>query len=558
MGISKLCSSGSKCVGRDDGRPASLRSVASIDSGFCSECRSRGYAGYSNGSYGSAGLYVSSDPRLSTSPASSAAARVASPSDAKIDFPEMGQKDAVRGDPFKTGGSRLVFSTAEPNSLYPRPSDSYQAVVMDMAAKLSGRPVDSYESAVSIVAANARERVDLNRVSDLADLMDTFDAMEKRHSGIESLTIASVLLLNQPVIVTNKTGAGVEAVMRTAGEENMEIQIIKSPREGQSQSDVRAAVRKLALQSSKIPSSSSGGIVVLVTDVSKAHHEFKNELITAMINRRIGPFPVPAGVHFAVAETGAFSVDDFPTEVLMQAISVNVKGRDDNAIEEITRAADTRRSVLERALAAAAGDEQKTKRIKERMNKTGYVGAFDMAAGMTAKGQEAVMRKEEALRYEGVPIAGKLAAMGYANRSAATSTDKAVIVTEVVQPELSELRREVAFRLLSGIGGVDFAKKGLSNYERRNDHSEVLLPSLDELISGTKTDADVRAALERGGKVYAASLAAEMRESPMVEDAMKRGGGVAERLVLTFSAIFEYDRDIGKALAKSKPVILGQ
>jgi hypothetical protein len=476
----------------------------------------------------------------------------------KIEFPEIAPKEVLVGDTVKAvGGSRLVFSTAETNSLYPRPSDSYQAVVMDMAAKLTGLPSDSYESAVTVVAANARERVDLNKVSDLADLMDTFDAMEKRHSGIESLTIASVLLLNQPVIVTNKTGAGVEAVMRTAGEENMEIQIIKSPREGQTQSDVRAAVRKLALQASKIPSSSSGGIVVLVTDVSKAHHEFKNELITAMINRRIGPFPVPAGVHFAVAETGAFSVDDFPTEVLMQAIAVNVKGRDDNAIEELTRAADTRKSVLERALAAAAGDEQKTKRIMERMNKPGYVGSFDMAAGMTAKGREAVMRKEEASRYEGVPISAKLAAMGYANRSAATSTDKAIIVTEVVQPERSELRREVAFRLLSGIGGGEFAKKGLANYERRNGQAEVHLPSLDELISGAKTDADVRAALATGGKVYAATLAAEMRDSPMVEDAIKRGGGVAERVVSSFAAILDFDHETGKTLASYKPILVG-
>lgn len=554
------CASGPRCLGRDDGTPSKLRSLASTESGYCAVCRAKGLDVPFSLDFSGSKLHLARPE--SATPAgdrsNSPAADQPTPRDESSEVRVVqgaGPADQVS----KEGTIKKAPETARASSsdsVYPRPGEIFRADVVALAGRLCGEPVGSYEDAVAIVAADAREGSDLSKPERvIVDLMDAFDDIEARHSGVEAATIATVFLLRQPLVVTNKTGAGVEAVMKAALEQNMEIMIVQAPRVGQSQADIRLGIRKLTLQASRIPSVNTRGIVILVTGLARGAREFKSEVIGAIINRRIGPFAIPAGVHFALAETGSFSVDDYPPEVLMRAVAVNIKGQDDNAVDEVTRAAESRRSMLERALRAVGNDERKKSIIMERLSRTGYVGAFDQASAMSAKGREKVARDQKAIRNEGEPAAEKLAGIGSAHTSAESRTEKAIAITEVIRPERSDLRREVTNRVLSGIGGRVFAANGLANYLRNNGLGEDSGPSVEEIISGTKSSAEIRNALKKGGKAYVASLASELRESPMIEEVMRTGGAAAQRLAETFLAILDFDPEIGKELAKDRPVL---
>lgn len=616
------CASGSRCLGGRSGTPARLnpsdpRQKMSISTGYCAACRHNFLTPYfrptdGNIPYGETPALKSKVSLLAGGekdwtghspigvalsltdlfppPGVDALTRenngIEKPKAAPEKVPHFPLNIGAReGEPAGGRGGeapRQITAAHEPSSFPPgqgRPQDGYFKQVTDYLSA-RGLTASSWEDAVAMVAHLARESSNLSSI-DIVDVMDKFDAIEKTHLGAESAAIAAAFALGQPVVVTNQSGAGVEAVMRVAADEGMEFQIVKAPHTGANGHEIKAAIKKLSLQLSRFPAPSTGGIVVAVTGLAKASPEFKSELIGAIINRRVGTLPVPPKVHIALIETGHFSVSDYPTEVLLAAVSLSVKGRHATPAEVALAAGENTKRLFERQLAAArlAGDTRKIERIEELLARPGYVGSHPSladlrkagavdpreaggAVGTQAKtgggtaGSPAGQGKKTPKSVPGdEDLAASLAALGSSQTSAVTRDEKAAFIMAVVAPEKSRLRKEVAEKLLVGIGGKTFADNALSNYRRRAMEGYVT-PSVEGIIAGAPSTGTIRAALAGGDKIYASTLASELRESPLVPELMKNTSEAASRLMDAFLALLEHEPEMASELAKDRPLFV--
>ena len=428
------------------------------------------------------------------------------------------------------------------------PDADYRSAVIERAVKVidavqtSGRNYElaggalSYEAAVDILADAAIARGLIENVDIVASMTKIEDVL-RRHISDETATIAGLVAIGRPLVVLNDSGSGVETLLRSAGIEGWETAVLKAPRATASKADVDKAILSLAKQSSRIvPVGHS--LLLIVSGLAGGHPDYKMELIRAMTNRRVMGLPVPEQVHFAMVETGAFSVSDYPPEILLNCVTMAVKSGE-AGVSEVLSATEMRRRMLARQIETAKneGDEAKVVTLEKLLAKTGYAGA---AATHQPHDGQAKVRGDRA---------DEMARRAIAGTSDETRHLRASVILDVTQPELSERRQTIARRMLEGTGGEGYADSVLSAYlVRNNANATGRLPNIEDIISGRSGTKDLHRAMSTGGETYMASLKSWLSESPLVAEAMRRGGEEAIRITEAYLAIMDHDPKVAQQI----------
>ena len=465
----------------------------------------------------------------------------------------------------------------------PEMSLAYREELLAAAATLHGpstSPVlDSGDSALdlkdaaSLVAADARKNNLLH--VDLIDASENFNGIIERHRNPDIAAIAAALMLNENPLVVDAGGGSIEAIIRAAQEEDMEYHVVKAAGKEASRAVVEASLRTLILQLSKFPEHTTRGRVVIVTDLVQASPSFKREFIEAVVSRKIGNYPVPAGVRIAIAESSSFETEDFPPELIMQSIVISVKSRDNSAAEELLNATESRRRLFEQQIKQAeeAGNTVRADKLRELAKKPGYVGAWRPGPGSDSSGAARASGAAQA-SVLGIPRAangtafsaespkdGKVDVVSVVDSLVAKNGgysrhDKAALITDITEPSRSKFRRQVAEKLLTGVYGRDFASNAIANYLKHSSGPLAGKATIEDVIAGLSTVDEVKKTLAAGESAYSTFIAIELRISPVVDGVMKRGGDEAYKLRQIFLAVADLDQRTAAAIAKDRPYFI--
>ena len=465
----------------------------------------------------------------------------------------------------------------------PEMSPAYREELLAAAATLQGpstSPVlDSGDSALdlkdaaSLVAADARKNNLLH--VDLIDASENFNGIIERHRNPDIAAIAAALMLNENPLVVDAGGGSIEAIIRAAQEEDMEYHVVKAAGKEASRTVVEASLRTLILQLSKFPEQTTRGRVVIVTDLVQASASFKREFIEAVVSRKIGNYPVPAGVRIAIAESSSFETEDFPPELIMQSIVISVKSRDNSAAEELLNATESRRRLFEQQIKQAeeAGNTARADKLRELAKKPGYVGAWRPGPGSDSSGASRASGAAQA-SVLGIPRAANGTAFSaespkdgkvdvdsvvdslVAKNGGYSRHDKAALITDITEPSRSKFRRQVAEKLLTGVYGRDFASNAIANYLKHSSGPLAGKATIEDVIAGLSTVDEVKKTLAAGESAYSTFIAIELRISPVVDGVMKRGGDEAYKLRQIFLAVADLDQRTAAAIAKDRPYFI--
>ena len=433
------------------------------------------------------------------------------------------------------------------------PSEFYTAKLIEVTEELGG-PTQSYEEARHWLVTRALQSNLLH--ADLVGAISTVDSVVQRHRNTTVAAIATVLNLQENILLVDGGGA-YEAVVRAATEESMEFQPLVAPPSTASDGVVAEHIALLARQLGWMPEGRTPpkGRVLVVSGLGGASASYREALVGAMVTRRIGSYPVPSWVRVAMIEASTV-LPSLVTELAPHAFVLNVCSTQNGALDELLAATEARKTVIENQLrlAKAQGNQASVDVLEKLLAKSGYVGE-------QAQARTAAARTQSSGRQAPSYAAGKqttqtteqmldqiLGQTGQFSRH-----EKSAILTDVVGPEKSRFRRQVAGIMLGGLHGPTSAQATIDNYLRHNQGVFSDHPSVEDVVAGTSTVAEASAHIAGGDEAYITALALELQGSAVVEAAMRRGGADAMLVQQIFLALSDRDPVAAAGIARTRP-----
>lgn len=327
---------------------------------------------------------------------------------------------------------------------------------------------------------------------DIIDAQDEIEAILKRHGSDETAAIAASIVLGEDVVMVQTEGNGaLHALLRTAANENMDIEEVDLE-------DSSMTVRKIASIVSKLPQDLISAIdaiphecaqaltdgiqqneteeairiardifrrrrLVIVKGVVDAPEERRKQVVSAVVNRETDGRTVAPDIVFAFVEKQPFSPHDLPTQLLLEAtlINLDVSGAHSALAARNEEAARRGRITAQANEARQAGDEGKARRLE------------DMLARMPATAVSRSQQQPQRLRDESRHPAAAAKPGEILPSRFDTAARAATILDCVVFPDPSDERRVViARKLLVSLCGEDEARAYIDGYLRASGRPE--------------------------------------------------------------------------------------
>jgi hypothetical protein len=455
--------------------------------------------------------------------------------------------------------------------------DEDYSALLDKEAATAGVPHDA-DLSTRVSAVAARARIARMEMPNIYQTTGSIDNLFDQYNDPELLSMAVSLIAKRDILVMESERKSLDLIIQAANITHHEWKIVDFSEFNEFHAPGGEKIDLLYQDMAQFPAEGSLGRVLILCGIDGLSRPFKRQLISGLLKRKIGRYPIPAGVKFSFQGVGALELEDFPPELLLQSVCLDLSAKDQYLIDQMKTAADTRSALIKAQLVEALekGDERAAISLNNLLKSPGYLGGWDATPilrdpllqiegssnndvdGETdGDGDEIKDFKKPSAINSAYSLLTKLDRRGLSIQK----NERAAFILDVIRPQPLDnpknylLRERVCEKILTGMFGREFSQNCIANYLHQYQGAYASLKNLNEFILGKTSVAEIKASIAEGGAVYIKRLALEMKNSPVVASIIeKKDKENIDKLKEIFLMIYDEAEEDAKGILTENPI----